>query len=136
MYIYVRGMYYERAGIGELRGNSVGELASLIVHESRHAWSWHNGESCGSCDESWSDSDVMYNEIRFLWDIYKFSPYRTSNNIGPSTTVNRNNLVEYHMSEPQLDLMRDKGNYKISERFDTTPTFRIGPRVQPWVISE
>jgi hypothetical protein len=133
--IYMNGIYWEDQTAS--RGNTIGELASLIVHEARHAWDWHNGTSkCTSCDYSWTNSQVMRHEIRFLWDVYTKSPFKSGQNIGPSVYVNRNDINEYHLSEPQLDLMRDKGNYRIANNFVQTPNFRIAPRAQPWILSE
>lgn len=133
--IYMAGIYNEEQYVS--RKNTVGELAALIVHESRHGWHKHNGLSrCDSCDYSWTNSQVIRHEIRFLWDVYTKSPFKSGQNIGPSNYINRNNIYEYHLSEPQLDLMRDRGNYRIATRFVQTPNFRIAPRAQPWILSE
>lgn len=139
--IYYRGIYSSLVGTPTnpiTRGNTLGELASTIIHESRHAWYRHNGESCVgstvSCDESWSNSPVNKDQIKFLWDVYKFFPARRNQNLTPpNAPINRSNNQEYLLSEPQLDLMRDKGNYRLRTMFDTRPNFIIGAS-RAWVL--
>lgn len=114
---------------------TVGELASLIVHESQHEWHWHNGESCGSCDEAWDDSPVMYYEIQYLARTYQKQPRRTYGCYDPVTNnIDRYCKSSYYLSEAQLDLMRDKGNFRIRNNFDTRPSYRIASRAQPWSL--
>lgn len=119
-------------------GNTIGELASIIIHEGRHEWKWHNGENCPklvSCDESWDDSPVYRYEIKFMWDAYINQPLLQYGSYKPTDT---NVASNYYLSGAQLLLMRNKANDRLLTRFETPPKFSIPLRreVVRWRISD